>query len=264
MIYYFRFFMSIILIAYILLIIILYMMQDKLIFVGAYSFKTTVQNEQFLNEHLQKQTLITKDNIKLDGAIYKNNNDKLIIYFGGNSSNSIVFLNNFTKYTLQYDILSFNYRGYGFSNGKPSQEKLYSDTLEIYNKYKSTYKEIIIIGRSLGTAMATYLSSVVKSSNLILITPFDSILNIAQNKYPYIPIKYILNHPFDSVKNMKNNKTNCSIIMLKNDKVVNNNRTQILKQNILNLKDFITINEGTHGDIIHNKKVLKLITKIIK
>jgi len=263
--YYIKFLVAIVLIAYIILIVLLYVMQDSMVFVGANSFKKKLQDEQYLSKHLEKQNFVTSDEVLLDGAIYTNNNDKLIIYFGGNASNSISFLNTFTNNTLSYDILSFNYRGFAYSNGKPSEEKLYSDALEIYNKYKSNYKEIIIIGRSLGTAIASYLSSQIKSSNLILITPFDSILNIAQRKYPYIWIKYLLKNKFDSVKNLKNNKTFCSIVMVKNDEVVSNQSTQILKDNILNLKNYIIIDDGsTHGDITQNKKVIEFIKESIK
>lgn len=264
MAYYFKLLLGFIFIIYFLIIIILYLQQNRLIFIGAYSFKDRLKSEQFLSKNLEKQILITKDKTELNGAIYKNNNDKLIIYFGGNASNSIGFLNTFTSYYKNYDIVSFNYRGFAYSKGNPSEKKLYSDSIEIYNKYKNSYKEIVIIGRSLGTAIATYLSKEVKVSNLILITPFDSIQNIAQKQFFYIPIKYILNHKFNLISNIKNNKTPCSVVIVKDDKVVSNKNTKNLIDNIFNLKNIITIENSTHNNISTNIKVLEFIRDTIK
>lgn len=243
---------------YLVGIVYLYTQQDKFIFEGAYGFKKETQQNQYLNDKLLIQKLTTKDNTILDGAIYKNDNNNLIIYFGGNKPNSLISLNKFSKYS-NYDIVSFNYRGYGYSQDNPSQEKLYSDAIEIYDKYILQYKSITAVGRSLGSAMATYLGSKRVLKNIILITPFDVLANIAIDKYPIFPIKYLIRHPFDNIDNIRNITTPISILMLKGDKIVQNKYTLQLKEKVNNLKEFLILIHNTHSNIIDNPEVYKFI-----
>ena len=59
--------------------------------------------------------------------------------------------------------------------------------------------KIIVMGRSLGTGVAVALASVRKVRGLILVSPYDSLLSVAKELYPFLPVSLILTHRFDSI-----------------------------------------------------------------
>lgn len=117
----------------------------------------------------------------------------LILYFHGNAGN----LNRWGEYatdftSLGYDVLMIDYRGYGKSSGSPTEENLYSDA-QIILKWSRTnfnYTHIIIYGRSLGAAVATYLAAQSTPDLLILETPFDKLANVLYS----LPSRYSFNN----------------------------------------------------------------------
>ena len=57
---------------------------------------------------------------------------------------------------------------------------------------------VIAMGRSLGSGVAVYLASMRPVSSVILVTPYDSILKVAQRHHPYLPVSALLTYRFDS------------------------------------------------------------------
>ena len=232
-------------------------MQDSLIFKGAKKYNNFDTNTSIIFNN-QKVFLRIDEDITLQGVYSKHKSDSLIIYFGGNFENINLFINRLS--TLQtIDSIGFNYRGYGKSEGEPSEANLFSDALKIYDHYKTQYKHISLIGRSLGTSVSTYLASQREVDNLILITPFDSIKNIAQSNYPIFPIPLLLKHPFESIKYIPSIKSPISVLMLKNDTVVPNKNTFALVQKINHLKINLSVDNTTHNDIIYTAEVINFI-----
>lgn len=134
------------------------------------------------NPELQNYTLHTPDGYILDGWAQKNpKNQKTILYFGGNGDETSYFVEK-TRYE-NINIISFNYRGYARSTGKPSEKILFADSLLIADFLENTLKifpkDTFIMGRSLGTGVATYLASQKTFAGVILITPYDSVESVA-------------------------------------------------------------------------------------
>ncbi|MEA3497819.1 MAG: hypothetical protein U9R16_02050 [Campylobacterota bacterium] len=256
-------FLILLLIGYSFLVVYLYFMQDRLIFPGAYSFKDVVQQSGYIEKETSEFSLKTKDNIKLSGLISQKNSDTLLIYFGGNAENCTNFVSLISKFE-KIDSVALNYRGYGKSEGKPSEQKLYTDALEIYDHFKDKYKYIIPVGKSLGTPIATYVSSKRKLQGTILITPLDSITDVAKTIFPILPIKLLLNHPFNSIEHLKNINSPISLLMVKNDEVIPNKNTLNLKENINKLALFTVVENSGHNTITNDGKFFKFIFQSIE
>ena len=102
----------------------------------------------------EKQVLFDVNGVKLHGWVINDKNEKALIYYGGNAE-SIELNINFFKTTLpSYSVYLINYRGYGQSEGSPSQNTLFKDSLAIFDKLKQKHKSISIMGRSLGSGVA--------------------------------------------------------------------------------------------------------------
>lgn len=183
----------------ILLIAMVYFFQERLIFLPTklsqdytYSFQADF-DEIFLK---------ADDGANLNALHFHAVEPKgVILYFHGNAGDlsrwgEIVLP--FVK--LRYDVLVMDYRNYGKSTGKISEEALYHDAQLFYNYLDDTYKanDIIVYGRSLGASIATQLASKNQSKKLILETPFYSLLDAAKGRFPFLPLKPLLRYEMPS------------------------------------------------------------------
>ncbi len=105
--------------------------------------------------------------------------------------------------SLGADVLLYDYRGYGKSDGFPSEENVYADAETCYNwlieEKKADPQHIFIFGRSLGGAVAIELARRVKCGGLIVESSFTSVSGMAKKMFPLITIKHLLKHKFDSI-----------------------------------------------------------------
>jgi len=158
------------------------------------------------NENVEEVEIqMTEGNI-LRGWLCKNHSThsrKLLIYFGGNAE-EVSHLVPEASLFGDWDVLLVNYPGYGKSDGRPGEESFFNAALEIYDyavsRMDADNAQIVVMGRSIGTASAVYLASKRKTRGVILVSPFESIRAVAQAKLPFLPVSLLLQHPFASKK----------------------------------------------------------------
>lgn len=122
-----------------------------------------------------------------------------IIYFGGNADAVEDNIESFSEAFPSHSVYLVNYRGYGGSSGTPSEQALFEDALAVYDFLSSRHASISVIGRSLGSGIAVYLASQRKVDRVVLVTPYDSIKNVAQSHYPIFPARWLIKDAFDSL-----------------------------------------------------------------
>ncbi|MEZ4780092.1 MAG: alpha/beta hydrolase [Flavobacteriaceae bacterium] len=199
----------------------LYLLQDKIL------FRPTVleQNHQFQFTHkFEELFLKTDENAVINAIHFKVENPKgVILYFHGNKGD-LQRWGNITEYFVEkgYDVFVMDYRTYGKSTGELSEKALYNDAEFMYNYLKERYaeSEIIVYGRSLGTTFATYVASKHNPNQLILETPYYSMVDVAKNRFPLIPVKQFINYKFPSYQFINNVTCNIAIFHGTVDKVV--------------------------------------------
>jgi len=147
-------------------------------------------------------------------------NSKAIIYFGGNAENVYWNVPAFREIFPDYSVYLVNYRGYGGSSGSPSETALFEDAVSIFDRLSSQHESISLIGRSLGTGVATYLASVRQIDKMVLVTPFDSIVSVAQRGYPIFPVSLFLKDRYDSVGRVASIKSATLVILAENDEII--------------------------------------------
>jgi pimeloyl-ACP methyl ester carboxylesterase len=123
---------------------------------------------------------------------------KALIYFGGNAEDVSASLASFSRALPDYAIYMLHYRGYGGSTGKPSEESLHADALALFDKVRREHADIALVGRSLGSGVATRLAAKRPAYRIILVTPYDSIQDIAAKQFPYFPVRWLLSDKFES------------------------------------------------------------------
>ena len=125
----------------------------------------------------------------------------LVLYFGGNAEEVSWMLDEVGRRAPAVGWLLTDYRGYGASEGSPSEAALVSDALAWYDfsDKKLQTRRVFAFGRSLGSGVAVQLAAERRVAAVILVAPFDSLVEVAKRHYPYLPVSWLLRHRFDSV-----------------------------------------------------------------
>jgi len=127
----------------------------------------------------------------------------LVLYFGGNAEEVSWMLEAARAEAPGTSWLLLDYRGYGLSEGSPSQKALTADALALYEHAVklpgSEGRRIFAFGRSLGSGVAVALAAQRPLKGVVLSTPYDSLLSVAKRYYWFLPVRWLLKHPFDSL-----------------------------------------------------------------
>ena len=142
--------------------IIFYFVQEKLIFKPEKLPSDFVF--QYENQDVEEYNVTLKDNVVINGLHFKSKDSKGVVFYLKGNSRSIKgwgkFAVDFTNHN--WDVIMIDYRGFGKSTGKRTQQTMKDDVLAIYDRIKNKVEEknIIVYGRSLGTGLATKVASV--------------------------------------------------------------------------------------------------------
>lgn len=202
--------------------ILLYYLQDFFLFKP----EKLAEDFQFNYEDqtVEEYNLKTKDGATINGLHFKVENPKgAVLYLKGNSK-SIKgwgkFAVDFTR--LNYDVIMVDYRGFGKSTGRRTENAIKHDLQFVYNKIKERIEEkyIILYGRSLGSGFATKLASTNQPRMLILDAPYYSLVNVTKRYMPFMPLSVILKYPMPTYKWLKYVDCPVHIIHGTNDKLI--------------------------------------------
>lgn len=246
-----RMIISIIILFYTIILVIIYNIQTRMIFMpvklsAAYRFDNTNPYEEIF--------IKTNDNEFINGLLFKTNSDKVILYFHGNagSLDSWQYIHNSLK-ALDYNFFIIDFRGYGKSTGKITEEGLYKDGQAAYDflVQKGFKREnIILYGRSIGTGIAVDIASKNKSKALILESPFSTFKKLANSKLPFLFPSLFLKYSFDNLEKINRINTPLLIMHGKKDQLIPIKFGKALYDNYKGVKkDFLAIEEGHHNDL---------------
>jgi uncharacterized protein len=146
----------------------------------------------------------------------------IILYFGGNGED-VLYTATTAPLLHAQDTLVVNYRGYGGTRGKPSQRALYEDGLAIYDyalESGARPEQIVVMGRSLGSGVASMIAANRQVAGAILVTPFDSLAEVAARHYRFMPLKLLLRHPFPSAQWARKAQAPALILAAERDTVI--------------------------------------------
>jgi len=126
-------------------------------------------------------------------------NNRAVIYFGGNGEATERTMDYLAPALPELDAYFMSYRGYSGSSGKASEQANITDALALYDELAKMYDHISVIGRSLGSAIAISVASQRKLDKLVLVTPYDSIADIAQGRYQWLPVHWLIRDSYRAI-----------------------------------------------------------------
>ena len=210
------------------------------------------------------QIVFLHDSAKTVVHVLNGEHENAILYFGGNAESMARSANYIAQQFPSFTCYLMDYRGYGESTGQPSEKILYADALALYDEVAKKHKRISIGGRSLGTGIATYVAVHREVSKLALITPYDSIVSVAQGRYPLYPAALLLKDKYDSLSRAKDIKSQTFIVVAENDKVIPRVHTQRLIEAFKKEQLQVTIiKDRGHMDISDDAGYYKIMQDFI-
>lgn len=234
-----------VIVLYALCMLFLYLRQEALIF-----YPNAARHEGHGEDGVADYSL-ERDGVTLRGWLVNPAyiREKLLIYYGGNAED--VFLNIEEFKNVQAATLFVAYRGYGPSSGKPGEAELFADALAVLDdiRARSSPEAVFLIGRSLGSGVACYVASRRDVQGAILVTPFDSIEQVARSLYPWLPVSLFLRHRFASLEYVRDVRCPLLVLYAGRDQVIDTARTTNLIAHIPGEKEVICLPAADHGTI---------------
>jgi fermentation-respiration switch protein FrsA (DUF1100 family) len=228
----------------------IFFLQSQIVYYPARKITATPHIIGLLYEEISFKT---KDGVKLSGwFVPAERPGNIILFCHGNAGNIGDRLESIQIfYNLGLSTFIFDYRGYGKSEGRTTENGTYLDAetawLYLVNKQKIPPDRIIIFGRSLGGAVASWLAQSNTPKALILESTFTSVNDIASKFYPFLPIRLLSRFNYNACEYIQ--KVNCPVLVIhsRDDEIIPFSHGQRLFESANEPKEFLEIT-GSHNE----------------
>ena len=153
---------------------------------------------------------------------------RALLYFGGNAEDVAGNIDLFTAAFPDRSLYLVNYRGYGGSSGRPTEAHLRADALAIFDHVRRERAEIAVMGRSLGSGVAVQLASERPVERLVLVTAYDSLVNVARDYFRWLPVGLLLRDRYDSAGRAGEVDASVLIVIAGEDEIISRARSDAL------------------------------------
>ena len=183
-----------------------------------------------------------------------------VIYFGGNAEAVHGSLPELQSAFPAHSLYLMHYRGYGATPGEPTEAGLFADALALYDHVRARHPQVTVIGRSLGSGLATRLASVRPVDRLVLVTPYDSMGAVASHHFRWLPARLLLRDRFDSASHAASVDAPTTILAAEHDEVIPRASSEALYRSFRpGLASFHLLPGVGHNDISSSPGYIELL-----
>ncbi|MHC1742771.1 MAG: alpha/beta hydrolase [Syntrophobacteraceae bacterium] len=244
--------------AYIALAAILYIFQGRFLYFPDKTMGATPHDVRLPFESIYFRT---SDNVELYGWFVPKPNAKGVILFchgnAGNISHRLEYLQLFNR--LGFSTFIFDYRGFGRSEGKPTEAGTYRDAQGAWSylvdKRSVCPEEIVVYGESLGGAVAAWLAKERHPGALILASSFTSVPDVAAAIYPLFPVRWLAQFQYDTKRLLPAVACPVLVIHSSDDEIIPFAHGQDLFQEAKDPKAFLEIRGGHNTGFLESGDV---------
>lgn len=234
------------------IVALIYLAQTRLLFpTGLASL-----DQPALPDSAVRLEAVAADGTRLRGvhlpAVTRSETGRLVLLgFGGNAWNADRLAEYLNDLAPAADVVTFHYRGYRPSGGRPGAAALLGDAPVVYDHVAKILdtKKIVAVGFSIGSGVAAHLAAERPLAGLILVSPFDSLEALAREHYPWLPVGWLLRHRIATAEDLGGVTAPTALIAAENDTIVPPRRTQAVRRAIANLFLDRTIADADHNDL---------------
>jgi pimeloyl-ACP methyl ester carboxylesterase len=172
-----------------------------------------------------------------------------LLYFGGNAEDVGASIGRFAERLPRHSLYFVNYRGYGGSGGRPSEGALVGDAIALYDRLRARHEEISVVGRSLGSGVAVRLASEREVRRIALVTPFDSLVNVARAHMRWLPVGLLMRDRFDSATRASAISADALVVIAEADEIIPRERSDALVAAFRDPPRVVVLAGARHNDI---------------
>ena len=236
-----------------------YFQQDRLLFVGANPVTPPAHPRIQPVEHVVS-------GLPLRGVrVLASEGNTVLLYFGGNAEpvvyNALPMLGlaSVTAYLIDY-------RGYGDSEGSPSERALRDDALAHFDWVRAQHpsSRFVLMGRSMGSAMALHVAARRDVDGLVLISPFTSLRDVARLHLPWLPVGPLMKHPFDTLADAGRVDVDVLVIAAENDTIIPLQFTDALVRALPTHADVRIVAGADHNDLMEEAPQWEWIRRYLR
>ena len=238
--------------SYCLLLVVVYFMQGRMLYLAGVPGRTLTMTPTDVGMDFQDVSIATTDGVMLHGWFIAGRSSRVLLFFHGNAGNISHRLDSIAQFReLGLSVLIIDYRGYGQSTGRTTERGIYRDAdaawRYLIDDRGIVANDIVIFGRSLGASVASRLASEYQPSALIVESSFTSVPDIAQDIYPWLPVRWLsrLSHATrDYVRDVR-----CPILIIhsRDDEIIPFRHGEAIFASANEPRTLLTI-RGTHND----------------
>ncbi len=195
---------------YLALCVMLFLMQRQMLYLPQYT-RVAAASTDFELVH---------DGIRLRGWRVNPGQPRALLYFGGNAEDVGFQRERYARWFPGHTTYLVAYRGYGASDGSPTEVALKGDALALYDAVAPQHAGVDALGRSVGTGVALHLAARRSLGRLALITPYDSLVAVAAHHYPYFPVNWLLRERFEATLDAAQVELPTLLLLARQDEVI--------------------------------------------
>lgn len=194
---------------------------------------------------------IERDGATLRGWIVNPGRGAPLLYFGGNAESVEHNRDDFRAWFPGRSVYLLAYRGYGASDGVPRETDLQADALAFHDHVQASHPgaPVSLIGRSLGSGVASHVAAHRPVDRLVLITPFDSLAAVGQAHFRWLPVRWLLRERFESAKTLRGFDGPVLVVRAARDEVVPARNTDRLIASLPRPPQVLEVADAGHNDL---------------
>ncbi|MFQ5990491.1 MAG: alpha/beta hydrolase [Candidatus Methylomirabilales bacterium] len=211
---------------YVAIVLFMFFFQSRLLFLPNLPSRAIIATPEDVGLAYEPVKITTEDGVILDGWFLPARQARgVLLFFHGNAGNISHRLDSLKIFSdLRLSTLIFDYRGYGQSEGTPSEEGTYRDAEAVWRyvteRRSATAREVVLFGRSLGAAVAVHLAARHTPGALILESAFTSIPELAGDVYPFLPARWLARFRYSTEVYLRSVSCPVLIVHSRDDEII--------------------------------------------
>jgi hypothetical protein len=187
--------------------------------------------------------------------------DEAVVYFGGNAEDVSFSLPDLAAAFPGHSLYLLHYPGYGGNTGSPTEAVNRQAALALFDEVHRQHAKVTVIGRSLGSGVAIGVAAHRPVQRLVLVTPYDSIVDIAAGQFPYVPVRWIMLDKYESWRYVPQVKAPTTIVAAQFDEVIPAASSRRLFERFApGVASYVTIASTGHNTISQSSAYLRALS----
>jgi len=242
-------------------VLILFLVQSQIVYQPNIPTRKIIATPASIGLDYETIRLTTEDGLTLHGWFIPAQKERaILLFFHGNAGNISHRLDSIKIFNeLGLSTLIIDYRGFGQSEGEPSEEGTYRDAKAAW-RYLTDDRQvpsnkIVLFGRSLGGAIAAHVGAGHNAGGLVLESAFTSLPEIASDIYWFFPARWLTQMEYNTKAALQSISSPVLVIHSPEDGLVPYSHGKELFETASNPKQFLKLRGGHNGGFLQDRKL---------